>query len=57
MSEGTLVEMGYYFNPRDSAASDPKGSISSQISLIETAKAQMSDEKVIFWLGSEYSGA
>ena len=40
--------MGYVFNPRESAASHPKGSIPSQISLIETAKAQMSDEKVIF---------
>ena len=48
MSDGTWVEIGYYFNPRDSAASEPKGSIPSQISLIVIAKAQMSDEKVIF---------
>ena len=51
------MEMGYYFNPRESAASHPKGSIPSLISLIDTAKAHMSDQKLIFWFGSEYSGA
>ena len=57
MSEGTLFEIGYYFNRRDVIASYPKGSVPSQISLIVTAKAHMSDQKLILWFGSEYSGA
>lgn len=56
IKEGTLFEIGYYFKPRDSAASDPKGIEPSQIELMVTAKAQMSDQKLIFWCWFEYSG-
>ena len=49
--------MGYYFNPRESTAYHPKGRIPSLISLMEIAKAHISDKKLIFWFGSEYSGA
>ena len=56
MSEGTLFEMGYERSPRACTADDPKGRFLSQMKLTVTAKAHMSDEKVI-GCSFVYSGA
>lgn len=55
-SEGTWFAMGYCFNPRDSTACHPNGSVGSQSQLMVTANAQMSDQKLIFWFAFVYSG-